>query len=414
MTDRLRIAQLANFVGPVSGGMKVAIDQLGKQYVQAGCDRILVVPGQHDHVEETENGIVVQVAAPKISKQYRMIATPWRALSVLDRFRPTSIEVSDKWTLTQAASWARRRGIGSVLFSHERLDDMLAGWLRRQFGVEAAVGALNRRLVKQFDVIVVTSDYSSGEFSGLGAELHKVPLGVDLETFHPSMRPQGLPTPQDDGVIRLCYVGRMSHEKNPELAMRAAMELHRRGLPVQMDMYGVGPDLQAMQDESSGFPVTFHGFVESRTEVARAYAYSDISMSVCPTETFGLAVLEALACGTPVVTSNRGGAYELVDASSGASGFPNPSGIADATTALINRLGPGLRASARARAEQFTWQESAHTMLQIHAGLTERIARRPYWKDNLVDARLTHREKHGVKDLLSPTNTTTQQSQEER
>ena len=109
MTDRLRIAQLANFVGPVSGGMKVAIDQLGKQYVQAGCDRILVVPGQHDHVEETENGIVVQVAAPKISKQYRMIATPWRALSVLDRFRPTSIEVSDKWTLTQAARWARRQ-----------------------------------------------------------------------------------------------------------------------------------------------------------------------------------------------------------------------------------------------------------------------------------------------------------------
>ena len=115
-----------------------------------------------------------------------------------------------------------------------------------------------------------------------------------------------------------------------------------------------------------------------------------------------------------MVTSNRGGAYELVDASSGASGFPNPSGIADATTALINRLGPGLRASARARAEQFTWQESAHTMLQIHAGLAERIARRPYWKDNLVDARSAHREKHGVKDLLSPTDTTTQQSQEER
>ena len=34
--------------------------------------------------------------------------------------------------------------------------------------------------------------------------------------------------------------------------------------------------------------------------------------------------------------------------------------------------------------------------------------------DNLVDARSAHQEKHGVKDLLSPTNTTTQQSQEER
>ena len=108
MTDRLRIAQLANFVGPVSGGMKVAIDQLGKQYVQAGCDRILVVPGQHDHVEETENGIVVQVAAPKISKQYRMIATPWMRESWL----PFAHSLPVAWRGSRWPIWSAAKGFG--------------------------------------------------------------------------------------------------------------------------------------------------------------------------------------------------------------------------------------------------------------------------------------------------------------
>lgn len=360
----LRIAQLANFVGPVSGGMRVAIDQLGKGYVAAGHERILVIPGERDSTTETENGIVVQVRAPRVSRDYRMIAAPWRALKVLERFNPTTIEVSDKWTLSPAARWARRHGVGSVLFSHERLDDMLAGWLRAQFGVETAVGALNRRLVKEFDAVVVTSDYAREEFADLGANLWKVPLGVDLETFH-----TGAGEPRDDGLVKLCYVGRMSHEKNPELGVAAAVELHRRGVPIQLNMYGVGPDLEKMRHQAGNTPVVFHGFVEGRDEVAQRFAASDVSLSVCPSETFGLAVLEALACGTPVVTSNRGGAHELVDASCGEYGPPDAVGIADAVERLAARLSPDLRRAARLRAEQYTWQASVTQMLALHESL---------------------------------------------
>lgn len=374
----LRIAQLANFVGPVSGGMRVAIDALGEGYLAAGHERILVVPGPEDATRETESGIVVQVRSPRITRDYRMVAKPWRALEVLDRFRPTSIEVSDKWTLSPAAAWARRRGIGSVLFSHERLDDMLAGWLRAQFGVETMVGALNRRLVKEFDALVVTSDYAAGEFTNLGANLRKVPLGVDLTTFNPDKG-----TPVDDGLVKLCYVGRMSHEKNPELALAAALELHRRGLPVQMNMYGVGPDLEKMRAQAGDAPVVFHGFVKGRDEVARSFASNDISLSVCPTETFGLAVLEALACGTPVVTSDRGGAHELVDASSGEYGTPDPAGIADAVERVMGRLGADLRRAARARAEQYSWQASIDSMLDLHQELAAQVPYRPLWRERI-------------------------------
>lgn len=371
----LRIAQLANFVGPVSGGMRVAIDQLGAGYVAAGHERILVIPGERDAVDETEQGIVVRVRAPRISRDYRMIAMPWRALRVLARFNPTSVEVSDKWTLSPAARWAGRRDVGSVLFSHERLDDMLAMWLRRQFGVETAVGALNRRLSRDFDAVVVTSDYAAEEFANTGARLWKVPLGVDLDTFRPDVGPHHAAGP--DGVIQICYVGRMSHEKSPQLGVATAVELHRRGVPIQLNMYGTGPDVDALRAQAGDAPVVFHGFVSGRAEVARCFAANDIAFSVCPAETFGLAVLEALACGTPVVTADRGGAHELVDATSGEQGTPDAQSLADATQRLMARLSPELRAAARRRAELYTWDSSVQRMLELHRMLAdERAGRR--------------------------------------
>lgn len=357
----MRIAQLANFVGPTSGGMKVVIDHLGEGYVRAGHERIFVRPGEEDRVTETESGIDVQVRSPQVSASYRMIARPWRALEVLEQFGPTSIEVSDKWTLSPAGRWAAKHRVGSVMFSHERLTEMLTQWLRRSFGMEAAVRGLNRRLAKAFDVVVVTSQYAADEFRNTGAKLELVPLGVDLETFHPS---RGMPA--DDGVLKLVYCGRLSREKMPQLAIATAVELHRRGHRMRMDVYGAGPHEAMLREVAEDAPVFFHGFVETRRDVARCYAQADVSLSVSPTETFGLAVLEALACGTPVVTSTRGGGRELVTESSGAWGSPDPESLADAVESLRPRLGPQLRADARARAERYTWQHTIDQMLALH------------------------------------------------
>lgn len=367
----MRIAQLANFVGPTSGGMKVVIETLGQGYVDAGHTRILVVPGQRDQITESEAGIIVEVRAPRLTDQYRMIFRPWRVFDVLDRFRPTTIEVSDKWTLSPAARWAAKRSVGSVLFSHERLSEMLAMYLRTDIGVETLVGGLNRRLAKRFDSVVVTSRFAEEEFANTGANLTFVPLGVDLDTFHPDRG-----APEDDGVVKLCYAGRLSREKSPQLAVATVAELHRRGHRVRLDLYGTGPDKAELERIAGNAPVFFHGFVQGRDDVATRLAQHDISLSVCPAETFGLAALEALASGTPVLTANRGGASELVDATAGEQGDPHPLSLADAAERLIQRLGPQLRTAARARAECYPWERTVARLLELHEHLAEEVPHR--------------------------------------
>ncbi|RZT28313.1 alpha-1,6-mannosyltransferase [Kribbella sp. VKM Ac-2569] len=395
----LRIAQLANFVGPTSGGMRTAIEHIGQGYVEAGAERIVITPGEKDSVVETELGTIVRVKAPKVSGGYRLITTPWTVIDVLKRFRPTTVEISDKSTLLPVARWARKNDIGTVLFSHERLDAMLAlgaarpgqlggndvlrpgrmlgerpvkwgadGVKYSQLGMVATVAALYMILGRTYDAVVVTSRYAAAEFDEVTTPLVRIPLGVDLDTFHPS-----LGEPADDGVLKLVHAGRLSREKSPHLAVATAAELHRRGVNVRMDVYGTGPHLDELIEIAGDAPVTFHGYVDGRRTLAKHLAEADIALSVCPGETFGLAVLEALAAGTPVVTANTGGARELVNETCGRWAPANPAALADATLALANL--PHRRPAARHRAELYNWQTCVDHMLALHTRLTQtRIA----------------------------------------
>lgn len=362
----MRIAQLANFVGPTSGGMRRAIDQLGQRYVTAGHERLLIIPGPEDHVTESAAGVVAQVRGVRVTGGYRIILAMSGVLKALEDFEPTSVEVSDKWTLAGIGPWARRRHVGSILFSHERLDDMASDFLR--VPVRGLVHLRNRALAKDFDRVVVTTRYSAGEWDGTSARLVTVPLGVDLETFRPPVE-----RPDPGSVIRLIHAGRMSREKYPQLAIAAAAELHRRGVPVELTVAGTGPHLAWLREQAEEAPVRFLGYVDGREELARLYGEADISLSVAPTETFGLAVLEALACGTPVVTADVGGARELVDDTCAEWGAPRAAALADAVQRLRTRLVAdpyGLRQSARTRAELYSWDTSAARMLAVHADVS--------------------------------------------
>jgi alpha-1,6-mannosyltransferase len=134
----------------VSGGLRTAVDALGRGYLAAGHERALVVPGRAYSRRQTEAGLVVTVPGLSVAPGYRFVLDPRPVLRVLDRLGPDVVGVSDKATLAVAARWARRRGVRSVLFSHERLDAILAPRLPDRFPIERALQRAtdywNRRL----------------------------------------------------------------------------------------------------------------------------------------------------------------------------------------------------------------------------------------------------------------------------
>jgi len=358
----MRIAQLVNRVQPAYGGVSRAVDRLGQGYAERGHTRLVIRPGAEDTVETTAAGTVVTIASPTRVSGHRIITNLRKVAQVLDRFGPDSVEVSDKATLAASCLWARRRGVGSVLVSHERLDDLASLFLELE--VSREVHVLNRWLARTYDKIVVTTRYSAGEWINTKAKLAVVPFGVDVSQFADRNGPR-----EPGTALRLIHVGRLSREKSPHLAVATAVELERRGVDVQLNVYGAGPHADELRTLAGGAPVFFHGYVDSRAALAAEYRAADIALSVCPAEAFGLAALEALACGTPVVTADRGGARELVDASCAEWGSPDPVFLADAVQRLAARLGrdeAGVRQAARACAERYPWETAITAMLAVH------------------------------------------------
>jgi alpha-1,6-mannosyltransferase len=318
----------------------------------------------------------------------------WRRVArVLGDLRIDRLEVSDKLTLGPLGSWARHRGIPAVLLSHERLDAILAprlpAWAANSL-LAGAANRCNRRLAGAFATVVAASAFSCEEWYRVGVDnVVRVPLGVDLAVFRPELTTPAsasdlLPIESRAGMRRnpgttagqvaargplfpnLLCVGRLSREKRPDLAIRALRELRDAGIPAQLTMVGAGPEARRLAAMAQGLPVRFTGHLSNRLAVAGLLADADVVLAPCPVEAFGLSVLEALACGTPVVTCDRGAAPELLTTGCGASAPPRPSALAAAVATVLGwRRGPTRRA-ARRRAEQYPWDATVAAMLAAH------------------------------------------------
>lgn len=367
----MRIVQLANFYSPTSGGLRTAVDTVGRGYLARGHERVLLVPGRRRTENHTDAGLVITLPGLPVSGGYRMVPWPPAVLRELDRLRPHTVEVSDKATMVAAGDWARANRAGAVLFSHERLDTWLAArmpklWQRAGATLRPAVGRWNHRLARRFDVVAVTSAFAQDEFARLGIRsLHRVSLGVDLDVFRPS------PSLPDNGPTRLVYAGRLSPEKNPAAAIKAVKLLVRNGTDARLDVYGTGAALPVLRRAAIGLPVVFHGYVADRRTLAAKLAAADVAFAPSAAETFGLSVLEALACGTPVVAADTGGAAELLAPDCGVAVPATGDGIANGVREVTSWPATARRVAARSQAERFPWSATVDSMLNLHAKVAD-------------------------------------------
>ena len=167
----------------------------------------------------------------------------------------------------------------------------------------------------QLDVVYVNSENYRQRWieRGIAPERLKLfPRGIDTTLFTPAHRNPGFweKYGKKSGELGLLYVGRISKEKNIDIAVAAIRKLSGEGFPVRLLVVGDGPYLRDLRQEVP--EACFTGYLRA-AELATAYASSDIFVFPSTTDTFGNVVLEAKAAGLPCVVSNRGGPCELVN-----------------------------------------------------------------------------------------------------
>ena len=174
--------------------------------------------------------------------------------------------------------------------------------------------------------------------------------GVDLNCFHPDRAEPaafaGLPRP-----IQL-YVGRVAVEKN----IGAFLETRHPGTRV---VVGDGPALEGLRKQ---YPDTLFLGALSGDALAAAYAHADVLVFPSRTDTFGLVMIEALACGTPVAAYPVPGPVDILTPETGRMNENLGTAIADAL--MLDRQ------ACADYGRSFTWRASALQFLEGLAPLS--------------------------------------------
>jgi glycosyltransferase involved in cell wall biosynthesis len=174
-----------------------------------------------------------------------------------------------------------------------------------------------------------------------------IPHGVDLSVFRPADRAAARATlglPQDEPVVLVASSGLLQGAWMDHETLRTAIgavAARRRGRPVHVVALGADhPDIRIGEAV-----VRFAGYHREPAAVARYQQAADIYVHAARVDTFPTMVIEALACGTPVVATTVGGIPEQVR-SAAAAGRPSTEPAAEPTGVLVPPRDPDALAAA--------------------------------------------------------------------
>jgi alpha-1,6-mannosyltransferase len=355
------------FYSPTSGGVRRYLNAKHAWYQrQPNVTHSLVVPGDTTLLRR---GDVNTIAGQKVpgTFNYRLPLSPRRWKRMLHELAPDLIEAGDAFHPAWCAlDVARERRIPAVAFFHSHLPRIVR--MRLGEGMGHMAGRYLRWLYERFDQVLAPSRVMCDYLRGIGlTNVSLQPLGVDTVTFNPARRGTQLRRRLGlaAGTRLLVYAGRFSAEKNIPVLQQAFALLGDR---YHLLLVG-GGEYQRPASNITRFPYHRDG-----TELAATLASADALVHAGTAETFGLVVLEAMACGRPVVGIRANAVAELVDESVGLTAArAEPGLLARAVRELYERDIEALGGAARQRVEtRYSWDCALRQQLAIYDALMEK------------------------------------------
>jgi len=233
---------------------------------------------------------------------------------------------------------------------------------------------LHLKTIQKSDAVITISQQVRKLYEGVvkGEKIWVIPLGVDADVF----RPVAKKFPKDSFEI-LC-VGYLYRLKGVEYLIRSMALVAKERRDVKLRIIGEGPEksrlLALTRALNLGGRVLFEGFVP-HTQIVRYYQQCDVFCFPTLGEPFGKVVLEAMACGKPVIASNVGGPAEIIEDERTGFLIPpaQPRILAKVILELIadeqkmKKIGANARTVA---AQSYSWQSIAEKYHRLYSSLT--------------------------------------------
>jgi alpha-1,6-mannosyltransferase len=346
------VLDITEFFGDTTGGVRTYLLEKAK-YVQRNpwLRQVLVVPGARDEILEAGGVRCYRLHGPHIptQKPYRFMLATRSTKRIVAHERPDLIEVGSAWCAPWLVHLATRGlSVPAVWFYHSNFPRIIAprphaaGWAR--LTASALAWRYVRRLGQMVQATIAPCRAVVRELESAGVEnVVHVPLGVDLDRFNPSRRVHAAETRRrfglPDGPLAL-YAGRIAAEKDIDLLLSAWLEVERR-TGARLVLIGLGPAARSLRRSRGGGRAVWLPYERDRDLLADLYASVDLVVAPGSAETFGLAALEALASGVPVLSADRGGVAETV-ARSGAGRLYTSGDVAHLVEVAVGLLGEDL------------------------------------------------------------------------
>ncbi len=356
----MKIALFTNNYMPFRGGVTTSVETLRRGLDARGHEAWVFAPRFRGAVEDVHPRIVRYPSLPAATYPEFALAVPWSpgaaARARAERF--DIFHAHHPFLLGPVARRLARSEGRALVFTYHTRYDKYAHYvpLPRRL-VEAAATSLSTRFARRADAVLAPSALIRDELiaRGVRAPISVVPTGVDLVHFAPGERATArrqLGLPVDDLV--LLYVGRLDREKSIGRILSAFERVAGTVPRARLVLVGHGTEADALRRTARALPggdrVAFLG-VRAHEALVECYRAADLFVFASETETQGLVLAEAAACGIPAVTVSGPGCDEVVrDGETGLLTKPDSAALADAAIGLLLDAERRARMAARARA----------------------------------------------------------------
>lgn len=327
----MRILFVSDVYFPRVNGVSTSIGTFRADLLRLGVQTVLVAP-RYPGAAPAGEADVIRVAGVRVPGDPEDRRMRWRTLArTLRSLEPEHFDLVHIHTPFIAhyagVRFARRRGIPCVATYHTFFEEYLHHYvpvLPRPLGRRLA-RALTRSQCADVRALVAPSEALRQVLRdyGVATPLHVIPTGLPADRFQAGDAQRfralaGLP-PQRPLVT---YVGRVAHEKNIEFLVRAFAHVRRAVPQALLVIAGEGPAQEPLRRVVAQLglaaDVCFVGYLDRSTTLLDCYAAATVFVFASRTETQGLVLLEALAQGTPVVSTAELGTRSILVPACGA------------------------------------------------------------------------------------------------